>query len=314
MFSLTEKLQHTLVTVVETSQMTTTPQNATPHRPPAPVVPAVHHHRRVGPYATHLVTWGDPDLEPVLLLHDGAFGGSAEVSWSAVGPLLARDNFVIAPDMLGFGQTDKAVILGASPYDFRIAHLTAVLADLGISRPVHVIGNSFGGSVALRALADDNALGARSVCAVNGTGGPWRTPLALSELSRWDGTRDDLERIVRLLMLDGPHLQGHLDRRLDAARQPGHYRAMKAPAAAMPEVLRSITAVDDPWPQQLASTRTPVLLIAGAEDELLKPGWTTNLDAVLTNCTSVTMPGRHAPNVDDAEGLLAIVGPFLRSV
>ena len=43
----------------------------------------------------------------VVLLHSGEFGACAELSWEFnIGPL-ARHFRVIAPDWLGFGQTDK---------------------------------------------------------------------------------------------------------------------------------------------------------------------------------------------------------------
>ncbi|MFC9553718.1 alpha/beta fold hydrolase [Rhodococcus sp. NPDC056960] len=272
---------------------------------------AVSHQIPVGPFSTHYLTWGSPDRDPIVLLHDGAFGGSAAVSWSRIGPLLAQDFFVIAPDLLGFGDTAKAVFLGASPYDFRLAHIADLLLVIGITEPVHLLGTSFGGSLALRALASDAPLDVRSVTSVNGTGGPWRTPLALTELSRWDGTKEDLSRIVRLLMTDGPHLSKHLDRRYESASTPGHYRAVKAVAFPIPDALRTANPVGDPWPEQVTGRDTPVLLVAGSEDLLLETYWAQRLESVLSNCTVVTLPGRHAPNVDDPDSLMSCVREFL---
>jgi pimeloyl-ACP methyl ester carboxylesterase len=273
---------------------------------------AVSQHVSVGPFSTHYLTWGDSGRDPVVLLHDGAFGGSAAVSWSRMGPLLAQNYFVVAPDLLGFGDTDKAVFLGASPYQFRLAHIADLLEVIGITEPAHLVGTSFGGSLALRALAPDSPLGARSVTSINGTGGPWRTPLALTELGRWDGTRKDLSRIVRLLMSDGPHLSKHLDQRFDSACRPGHYRAIKAAASPVPDALRSANPVNDPWPEQVANTDIPVLLVAGSHDELLEHGWTGHLEAVLPNATVAILPGRHAPNVDDPDNLMRSLKTFLR--
>jgi pimeloyl-ACP methyl ester carboxylesterase len=273
---------------------------------------AVSHHVSVGPFSTHYLTWGDSGRDPVVLLHDGAFGGSAAVSWSRIGPLLAQDYFVVAPDLLGFGDTDKAVFLGASPYQFRLAHIADLLGVIGINEPVQLVGTSFGGSLALRALASDSPIEVRSATSICGTGGPWRTSLALTELGRWDGTREDLSRIVGLLMSDGPHVSEHLDQRFDSACRPGHYRAIKAAASPVPDALRSQNPVNDPWPEQVADTDVPVLLVAGSQDELLEPDWTSHLESVLSNPTVVTLPGRHAPNVDDPDSLVATLRTFLR--
>src|SRR2546425_720420 len=43
----------------------------------------------------------------VVLLHSGEYGASAETSWSALIPYLAEHGYhAVAPDWLGFGQTD----------------------------------------------------------------------------------------------------------------------------------------------------------------------------------------------------------------
>jgi pimeloyl-ACP methyl ester carboxylesterase len=91
--------------------------------------------------------------EPVLLLH-AASGSSAQ--WRALGEaLLARGGLrVLALDLQGYG--------GSAPWDPRVplrledefGPLRAVLAHAG-GGPVHLVGHSYGGMVALRlALAD----------------------------------------------------------------------------------------------------------------------------------------------------------------
>jgi len=60
--------------------------------------------------------WGQEDRPPLLLLHDGMYGADALTAWDQVAPILAEKYFVIAPDLLGFGQSDKVVFLDRSPY------------------------------------------------------------------------------------------------------------------------------------------------------------------------------------------------------
>src|SRR5687768_2047202 len=72
---------------------------------------------RVGPFRVHYLEAGRG--EPVVLLHSAEFGGRAEFSWRYnIGPL-AEHFHVFAPDMLGFGYTDKIYDFG-DPYTFRI--------------------------------------------------------------------------------------------------------------------------------------------------------------------------------------------------
>ena len=78
---------------------------------------------------THYLEAGDGPV--LVLLHSGEFGGCAELTWEHNIPALAEQFRVIAPDWLGFGETDKL-------YDFvsgaerRMRHLVAFLELLAI--------------------------------------------------------------------------------------------------------------------------------------------------------------------------------------
>jgi pimeloyl-ACP methyl ester carboxylesterase len=153
-------------------------------------------------------------------------------------PALAENFYVLAPDMLGFGGTDKAVFLDRSSHAYRTAHLTSFLDTVGVEGPVDVVGNSFGGALALRALVGPERMNIKSVVSISGSGGPWRTQTAIDELGRWDGTISDLARVVNLLIDDGDAYDAHLAERMDWASAPGHVRAIRAPSLPLPDSLR----------------------------------------------------------------------------
>lgn len=269
-------------------------------------------HVRAGGFRTRVLEAGDREAPPVLLLHDGAWGGSSSGSWDAVIPQLAKTHRVIAPDMLGFGGTDKAVFFDRSPHSFRIAHLGELMRTLCVDRPVHVVGNSFGGAVALRAVAEGRALWIRSATSVAGSGGPWRTAKAISELGHWDGGRDDLTRIADLLVDRFEGYQDHVDERLRWAAVPGHARSVLAPTLAIPDTLR--VAVDDPWPAQLEGVDVPLLLVRCLRDELLEPTWAAHVAAAAKDARVVEIDDRHAPNIDRPGEFLSVLLPFLAEV
>ena len=50
----------------------------------------------------------------IVLLHDGAWGASADVTWDRTLSFIPDDLRVIAPDLLGFGGSDKVVFLDRS--------------------------------------------------------------------------------------------------------------------------------------------------------------------------------------------------------
>jgi pimeloyl-ACP methyl ester carboxylesterase len=95
----------------------------------------------------HRITYreaGDPGL-PVLLLVHGITSSSA--TWDPVIPALAEHAHVIAPDLLGHGESDKPRT------DYSLGALASGLRDLlerlGHDR-VSVVGHSLGGGVAMQ--------------------------------------------------------------------------------------------------------------------------------------------------------------------
>jgi pimeloyl-ACP methyl ester carboxylesterase len=82
---------------------------------------------------------------PVLVLIHGVAGSS--VTWEAVLPALARRYTVVAPDLLGHGQSDKP------RHDYSLGAYANMVRDLmiafGIDRAT-IVGHSFGGGVALQ--------------------------------------------------------------------------------------------------------------------------------------------------------------------
>jgi pimeloyl-ACP methyl ester carboxylesterase len=268
--------------------------------------------RQVGPFSTRCLLAGPPSAEVVLLLHDGAWGGAGSVTWTNVIPLLARRFRVVAPDMLGFGGTDKAVFLDRSPYEFRIRHLCELLDSLEISDPVHAVGSSFGGSIALR-MIEARPERLASAVSINGTGGPWRTEFGRNALGTWDGSRKDLERIVNLLVVRNEHFDfdAHIEERLKWAVAPGHYRAMIAPTGVQPDALKQGAPVNDGWPESLAATSVPVLLIAGSQDPLVEPDWTAKLAAHIPRSEVVLLDAKHSPNIDDPAGTAELLAKWI---
>ncbi len=97
---------------------------------------------------TRVLTCGAANGQPVLLLH--GFPELAE-SWRDVMPALAANGyFAIAPDLRGYGGTDKP----AAGYDIDSLALdvVALLDALGLPR-AHVVGHDWGGAVAYHLAA-----------------------------------------------------------------------------------------------------------------------------------------------------------------
>jgi pimeloyl-ACP methyl ester carboxylesterase len=117
---------------------------------------------------------------PVLLLH--GFPDSADM-WRHQIPVLAAAGFrVVAPDLRGFGESDKPPSTSAYAMDRILGDLRGVLDALGIGR-VHVVGHDWG-AIAAWALAGWEPDRVRRLVAIS-VGHPrsWARP-SLSQLRR----------------------------------------------------------------------------------------------------------------------------------
>jgi haloalkane dehalogenase len=109
---------------------------------------------------------GDPDGEPVLLLH-------GEPSWSylyrtVIPPLVAAGLRVIAPDLVGFGRSDKPAAVQDHSYARHVEWVRALAFDVLDLRGVTLVGQDWGGLIGLRLVAEHGDRFARVVAANTG--------------------------------------------------------------------------------------------------------------------------------------------------
>src|SRR6201986_4068657 len=109
------------------------------------------------------------DGDPVILLHGGEFGVSAEIGWEGKIPALSEGYPVLAPDMLGFGQSAKVIDFNDGR-GMRIRHIARFCDELGVG-PAHFIGNSMGAiNLLVDATSESPVLPMRSLVAICGGG------------------------------------------------------------------------------------------------------------------------------------------------
>lgn len=92
-----------------------------------------------------VVEAGDPANPPVLLVH--GLGQSASHDWWSTIATLQDDYHVIAPDLPGFGHSGDPGTAALSPANY--ARLLHWLIDHKGIAPVHLVGHSMGGTIAL---------------------------------------------------------------------------------------------------------------------------------------------------------------------
>jgi len=109
-----------------------------------------------GELASNCIIAGNPKNPPLLLLHGAGPGASAMSNWAQCAPILAKDFYVIAPDAIGFGQSEipKEVPTKIARWmGYRVEQIKGLLDELGIEK-THIVGNSMGGALAMQCVVE----------------------------------------------------------------------------------------------------------------------------------------------------------------
>src|SRR5206468_7943081 len=116
-----------------------------------PGYPFAPHYVEVGGVRIHYVDEGPRDAAPVLLLH-------GEPSWcylyrKMIPIITAAGHRAVAPDLIGFGRSDKLVGREDYSYQFHVDTMTAFEESLDL-RGITLVCQDWGGLVGLRIVAE----------------------------------------------------------------------------------------------------------------------------------------------------------------
>lgn len=250
--------------------------------------------------------------DPVVLLHGGEFGVGAEIGWEAVIGELAGHYRVLAPDMLGFGGSAKVVDFNDGR-GMRIRHIARFCAELGI-QSAHFVGNSMGAvNLLVDATSQVPQLPVRSLVAICGGGEIQRNEHS-AVLYDYDASIDGMRRIVTALFADPayPSDDEYVRRRYESSIAPGAWEALAAArfrrpgleAPAMPSSRRPYDRIG-----------VPALIVEGAADKLLPPGWAAHIAGQIAGATSaVVADAGHCPQIEQPQAVIGLLLDFLKEV
>jgi 4,5:9,10-diseco-3-hydroxy-5,9,17-trioxoandrosta-1(10),2-diene-4-oate hydrolase len=225
---------------------------------------------------------------PVVLLHGGGPGASGVSNYSRNIEPLAEHFRVIVPDMPGYGRSAKGVD-GSDPFGYLADHIRGMLDVLGIDR-AHLVGNSYGGSCALRlALDTPHRVDKLVLMGPGGVGTTRGLPTAgLKDLLGYYGgdgpSLDKLRTFIRTyLVYDGDSVpESLIQTRYESSIDP---EVVANPPLQRPSGLRTLWRMDFTRDPRLAKLATPTLVIWGRDDKVNKP-------------SGAAMLGRRMPNAD----------------
>jgi pimeloyl-ACP methyl ester carboxylesterase len=258
---------------------------------------------------------GDPHNPPVLLVH--GIGRSLE-DWDPQFERLSADYRVIAVDVPGFGFSDRPG--GPITLSTFAKGVLGTVDVLGETRPLHIVGNSLGGAIAMQTLAHRPERVA-SLALINSAGFgrevtillrilamPVIGPLASRRTSR--AAAGMLERACyadRSLAS-----RERIDRAMAIAAKPHHGQVMLATAVE----LATARGVKPGWRRQLAAFAAlhprPTMVMWGDQDKVLPAHHIEEARRVLPHAETHLLSGiGHMPQIERPDEFAALVLPFL---
>ncbi|WP_303288400.1 alpha/beta hydrolase [Marinobacter sp. SS8-8] len=244
---------------------------------------------------------------PVMMIHGSGPGVTAWTNWRLVIPELAKNRRVIAPDMLGFGYSERPEdqIYNRERW---VKHAIGVLDELGLDQ-VDLVGNSFGGGLAL-ALAIEHPQRIRRLVLMGSVGVSFPITKGLDEVWGYEASLDNMRRLMGVFAYDKSLLTDELaEMRYQASVRPGFQESFSA----------MFPAPRQRWVDNLASNEEDIralphesLILHGREDEVIPLAASLKL-AELIDRAQLHVFGRcgHWTQIEHAARFARLVNDFL---
>lgn len=273
------------------------------------------HDTELGPLRIHYLDEGPADGPVVLCMH-------GEPTWcylyrKMIPVLTAAGCRVLAPDLVGFGRSDKP----ASRTDYTYARHVRWMADwitaVGAS-DITLVGQDWGGLIGLRLLAENPDLFARF--SLSNTGLPTGDHAVNEAFHRWrtfsqEDPAFDIGFIVNLFGRGGLSAE-----EIEAYRAPFPSDEYKAGARQFPALVP--TEPDNPASEDnrrawkvLMSWEKPALMCFSDSDPIMAGGEKPFLKMVpgTRNQPHITLKGRHFIQEEDGESWARAVADWIGS-
>jgi pimeloyl-ACP methyl ester carboxylesterase len=244
--------------------------------------------------------------ETVLMLHGSGPGVSALANWQHNIPTLAQRFRVLAPDIVGFGATERAddIVYSLGTWT---DHVWAFLDAHGIEKTA-IVGNSLGGRIALQMATDRPDRITKMV--LMGTPGVGMTPTeGLAALRAYEPSHDAMRELLRNYFAVDPALitDELVEIRYQASIADGAYEAYRA-MFFDPRHTGSELGITE---NEVRAIATPILLVHGREDKVVPLQVSVKMLGLLPNADlHVFSACGHWTQIERADEFSALVTDY----
>lgn len=202
--------------------------------------------------------------EPVLLIHGSGPGVTGWANWRLTIPALAENFRVIAPDIVGFGYTERPANVQYNMETW-LNHIFGFMDALGIEK-THVVGNSFGGGLAL-AMAIRAPQRVGRLVIMGSAGLPFTLTEGLDRVWGYTPSIDNMRGLLDLFAFDRSRVTDDLARmRFEASVRPGIQEAFAQMFPAPRQNGVNSLASDEAAIKALPHT---TMIVHGREDKVI---------------------------------------------
>ena len=263
----------------------------------------------------HYLDEGPRDAAPITLMH-------GEPSWSYlyrkfVPDLVARGHRVIAPDLIGFGRSDKPAARSDYTYERHVAWMSAWLSALDLN-DITLFCQDWGGLIGLRLVAAFPDRFARLVIA--NTGLPVGTGSS-DGFNAWLAFSQNVPQFPVGVIVNGGTLRELTPKEIAAYDAPFPDESYKEGAREFPKLVpitpdqASVAENQAAW-KVLERFDKPVLTAFSDQDAVTKGGERVFIDRVpgaKGQAHTIIAGGGHFLQEDAPEQLCALIDAFIRS-
>lgn len=245
--------------------------------------------------------------EPVLMIHGSGPGVSAWANWRLSIPELSRRFRVVAPDMVGFGYSERPEGIRYD-LDTWVAQAVGLLDALGIDQ-ASVVGNSFGGAVAL-ALAIRHPHRVKRLVLMGSVGVSFPITEGLDAVWGYQPSVENMRALLDIFAYDRNLVNDELAQmRYKASIQPGFQESFSSmfPAPRQNGVEMMASPIED-----IRRIGHQTLVIHGREDKVIPLSNSYQLLQAIPNA-QLHVFGKcgHWTQIEHAARFSRLVGDFL---